>query len=358
MWAAVRRLIYTYSRDCTEVKLTRSWDATYRRLVIMRAGGVLFFFFSSRRRHTRCSRDWSSDVCSSDLRERLRGETPQHPPGGRQTLPRSTHERGARVVVHVPGQPPRAIPEADLDSGDAGGQDPPAPHDVVTDCHQLLRGGSVDVEERIQPLTPSTAAVRRDVEVRPTALLYGHAQAPQRLGQAFRSGRTGQVGRETTIVAIAAGSGQGAPQRHQHEDADASDDDGALTAPHGARAARLARRRRATPRHRTASRQTRGDTSSRPGPRARRGPVRRAALPRRTPPGSSTGGIAPLAGRRGPARRRGNDAPALPRIARRRRGVAPPPDARRRPAVEPCLESARRRRRAAGASATPPRSGG
>src|SRR5690606_40482910 len=25
-----------------------------------------FFFFSSRRRHTRFSRDWSSDVCSSD----------------------------------------------------------------------------------------------------------------------------------------------------------------------------------------------------------------------------------------------------------------------------------------------------
>src|SRR2546429_381958 len=29
---------------------------------------IYFFFFSSRRRHTRCSRDWSSDVCSSDLR--------------------------------------------------------------------------------------------------------------------------------------------------------------------------------------------------------------------------------------------------------------------------------------------------
>src|SRR5215813_13927853 len=28
---------------------------------------VFFFFFSSRRRHTRCGRDWSSDVCSSDL---------------------------------------------------------------------------------------------------------------------------------------------------------------------------------------------------------------------------------------------------------------------------------------------------
>src|SRR3712207_7520421 len=34
-----------------------------------------FFFFSSRRRHTRYWRDWSSDVCSSDLeREGLAAE--------------------------------------------------------------------------------------------------------------------------------------------------------------------------------------------------------------------------------------------------------------------------------------------
>src|SRR2546429_1154038 len=33
---------------------------------------LVIFFFSSRRRHTRCSRDWSSDVCSSDL---FRSET-------------------------------------------------------------------------------------------------------------------------------------------------------------------------------------------------------------------------------------------------------------------------------------------
>src|SRR3712207_1507560 len=30
---------------------------------------ICFFFFSSRRRHTRYWRDWSSDVCSSDLRQ-------------------------------------------------------------------------------------------------------------------------------------------------------------------------------------------------------------------------------------------------------------------------------------------------
>src|SRR5215813_2517442 len=29
------------------------------------------FFFSSRRRHTRCGRDWSSDVCSSDLEQEM-----------------------------------------------------------------------------------------------------------------------------------------------------------------------------------------------------------------------------------------------------------------------------------------------
>src|SRR5207249_6297920 len=37
-----------------------------------------FFFFSSRRRHTRSKRDWSSDVCSSDLglkKKRVRGGT-------------------------------------------------------------------------------------------------------------------------------------------------------------------------------------------------------------------------------------------------------------------------------------------
>src|SRR5690554_7146081 len=49
----------------------------------------MFFFFSSRRRHTRCGRDWSSDVCSSDLSNPHRAEPGeragevQHPPPGR-----------------------------------------------------------------------------------------------------------------------------------------------------------------------------------------------------------------------------------------------------------------------------------
>src|SRR6266498_3870227 len=45
-----------------------------------------FFFFSSRRRHTRCGRDWSSDVCSSDLR------------GGRELVRLADDERLERVA--------------------------------------------------------------------------------------------------------------------------------------------------------------------------------------------------------------------------------------------------------------------
>src|SRR2546429_3464295 len=42
--------------------------ATYL-TIAARDGRQSVFFFSSRRRHTRCSRDWSSDVCSSDLHQ-------------------------------------------------------------------------------------------------------------------------------------------------------------------------------------------------------------------------------------------------------------------------------------------------
>src|SRR5260370_7186903 len=45
--------------------------------------GVLVFFFSSRRRHTRFKCDWSSDVCSSDLRHLQPGLEGVRPDGAR-----------------------------------------------------------------------------------------------------------------------------------------------------------------------------------------------------------------------------------------------------------------------------------
>src|SRR5207245_5882670 len=44
------------------------WTCTcHRSQLTVSCCHIIFFFFSSRRRHTRCYRDWSSDVCSSDL---------------------------------------------------------------------------------------------------------------------------------------------------------------------------------------------------------------------------------------------------------------------------------------------------
>src|SRR5437868_13101195 len=45
----------------------------------------MYFFFSNRRRHTRSIRDWSSDVCSSDLLQRrgaLAGTEQRRQPSG------------------------------------------------------------------------------------------------------------------------------------------------------------------------------------------------------------------------------------------------------------------------------------
>src|SRR5699024_12140029 len=59
----------------------RLWDVLYSYYF-----QIFIFFFSSRRRHTRSKRDWSSDVCSSDLRSSVSRRTwsaprrkPRHP---------------------------------------------------------------------------------------------------------------------------------------------------------------------------------------------------------------------------------------------------------------------------------------
>src|SRR5690349_3783261 len=53
---------------------------------------LLFFFFSSRRRHTRSLRDWSSDVCSSDLISMLVGAALEQARGNRSNLVSSLTE--------------------------------------------------------------------------------------------------------------------------------------------------------------------------------------------------------------------------------------------------------------------------
>src|SRR2546429_9682771 len=68
----------------------------------MRVGIIhVVFFFSSRRRHTRCSRDWSSDVCSSDLKE-LRDYSPI--PGLWSRIERALIEQDGRKARRPEGK--------------------------------------------------------------------------------------------------------------------------------------------------------------------------------------------------------------------------------------------------------------
>src|SRR5208282_497789 len=61
--------------------------------VLIGLGMIVVFFFSSRRRHTRCYRDWSSDVCSSDLA--IKGRVPVNTHGG------SLSEGGSQGAGHL-----------------------------------------------------------------------------------------------------------------------------------------------------------------------------------------------------------------------------------------------------------------
>src|SRR5687768_10765 len=58
------------------------------------------FFFSSRRRHTRCSRDWSSDVCSSDLADLGRAQAQMQTIGA--ALARQFPENRVKTVSLIP----------------------------------------------------------------------------------------------------------------------------------------------------------------------------------------------------------------------------------------------------------------
>src|SRR5579885_2399093 len=59
---------------------------------------MFFFFFSSRRRHTRSKRDWSSDVCSSDLRM-VQGKV-EHPVSSAGAAVDSTDRLAGEKLAH------------------------------------------------------------------------------------------------------------------------------------------------------------------------------------------------------------------------------------------------------------------
>src|SRR5699024_11864441 len=78
----------------------------YRFLFVCRFSPVFFFFFSSRRRHTRSKRDWSSDVCSSDLPAHLTVTALPTTPGPPATSRRGPHLLQQPKVKEFPRDTP------------------------------------------------------------------------------------------------------------------------------------------------------------------------------------------------------------------------------------------------------------
>src|SRR5216683_5293754 len=105
----------------------------------------MFFFFSSRRRHTRSDRDWSSDVCSSDLDRAVRT---------RRTNPQILDGFGTLAVFGGKPDDDRKMPVAAGFIEIAGA--------VAADRH--LDGG-IDISRR-QPVSGSLRAIDIDLDGR------------------------------------------------------------------------------------------------------------------------------------------------------------------------------------------------
>src|SRR3989442_14663663 len=91
-------------------------------------------FFSSRRRHTRCGRDWSSDVCSSDLDADFVHEISIDPDTARGTI--TFYELPVTSLMMVPGvgvEPTQARGPRDFKSLASTVSATPARHDSTRD---------------------------------------------------------------------------------------------------------------------------------------------------------------------------------------------------------------------------------
>src|SRR5207247_6517954 len=91
-------------------------------------GTERMFFFSSIRRHTSSTRDWSSDVCSSDLRSRPRAvdtggsAAPRHL-AGYLFPPRRRAHRGTGKAAQRRGGPDRRADEGRAEPGGRSAED-------------------------------------------------------------------------------------------------------------------------------------------------------------------------------------------------------------------------------------------
>src|SRR5262249_58393502 len=110
----IRALIATDSSLCDVSRppptyRSQSWHV-FRKVNVGFWVSFVFFFFSSRRRHTRLVSDWSSDVCSSDLRRSAGAAATNSQQPAMHRIPPETTEK--RRLVSDARAPASRLPTA------------------------------------------------------------------------------------------------------------------------------------------------------------------------------------------------------------------------------------------------------
>src|SRR5690606_14520962 len=98
---------------------------------------IFFFFFSSRRRHTRFSRDWSSDVCSSDLYRKYGRLKAAQVANVITYRARSAVRDVAKALGYAPGQQDAWSKQIDRWTTQAANVDNDVPDEVIALANQL-----------------------------------------------------------------------------------------------------------------------------------------------------------------------------------------------------------------------------
>src|SRR2546429_502525 len=160
-------------------------------------------FFTSRRRHTSCSRDWSSDVCSSDLTpaNALNGPgTPAQPGAIVQQAPGATQPDGTAAGTTPPASTGTPVGTDQSDSGSSPQPIPTSDTSAIIGGNIIRVGSKIDqssviVDEKAKNFPPFR------IHLDPGEGHFGGGAAGDADGKGIRpagpAGRAGRAGRKS-----------------------------------------------------------------------------------------------------------------------------------------------------------------
>src|SRR3989442_8919669 len=118
------------------------------------------FFFSSRRRHTRCGRDWSSDVCSSDLLRAATREAAQDAAAAADSLAAEQRALGERTGSLAQERSRDAAPSGTRTPPPGAAQAGTLPFQATERAEALAREQEA-LQQRVRALAREVAEIAR-----------------------------------------------------------------------------------------------------------------------------------------------------------------------------------------------------